>query len=104
MKLKKGDNIVVITGKNKGKTGKIVKLLPKKDRVVVEGVNKVTRHVKKTPQKPGQKVEFEAPMHISNVMLMDPESKKRTRVGYKVEKTDKGTKKTRISKKTNKVI
>lgn len=92
--------VVVITGKNKNKTGKIVKILPKQNRVVVEGLNKVTRHVKKTREKQGQKIEFEAPMHLSNVMLIEPESKKRTRVGYKVEKD----KKVRIYKKNKKVI
>ena len=95
MKIKAGDNVVVIAGKHKGATGKILKTLPKKERVVIEGLNKVTRHVKKTKERSGQKVEFEAPMHVSNVMLVDPKSKKRSRVGY--QKDSKGVK-TRISK------
>lgn len=101
MKLKKGDNVVVIAGKNKGKTGKVLRILQKNNRIVVEGVNKVTRHVRKTKQQAGQKVEFEAPMHISNVMVTDGEAKKRVRVGYKVDA--KGIK-TRIGKQNGKVI
>lgn len=101
MKIKKGDNVVVIAGKNKGKTGTVMRTLKKTERVVVEGVNKVTRHVRKTKDRPGQKIEFEAPFHVSNVMLIDPKTKKRTRV--KVTKNEKG-KKERISKKSNTVI
>jgi large subunit ribosomal protein L24 len=101
MKIKKGDNVVVIAGKNKGKTGTVMRTLVKSDRVVVEGVNKVTRHVRKTKDRPGQKIEFEAPFHASNVMLIDPKTKKRTRVS--VSKDEKG-KKQRISKKSNTVI
>jgi large subunit ribosomal protein L24 len=98
MKFKKGDNVVVIAGKhskNKNNTGKILRILPKSNRVVVDGLNKVTRHVKKSKDKAGQKVEFEAPMHASNVMLIDPKTKKRSRIGYS---KDKDNKKLRISK------
>lgn len=79
MKIRKGDSVVVIAGKNKNSLGKIVKVLPKQNRVIVEGVNKVTKHVRKSKDKPGQKVQFEAPIHASNVMLVDETSKKRTR-------------------------
>lgn len=101
MKIKKGDTVVVIAGKHKGKTGTIMRTMPKSDRVVIEGVNKVTRHVRKTKDRAGQKIEFEAPIHASNVMLVDPKTKKRSRIGY--DKNDKG-KKSRISKKSKSVI
>lgn len=78
-----------------------MKLMPKQDRVVVEGVNKVKRHVRKTPQRPGQVVEFEAPIHVSNVMLVDPENKKRTRVGYTKSKDGK---KQRVAKSSGKTL
>ena len=91
MKLRTGDNIVVIAGKNKGKTGKILRVLKKRDRVVVEGVNKVKRHLPKRNNQPGQIVEFEAPLHISNVMLVDPKTKKRTRLGYSKDTKGKKT-------------
>jgi len=96
MKLRKGDNVVVIAGKNKNKTGKILRIQAKANRVVVEGVNKVTRHVKKRKDQPGQKIEFEAPIHVSNVMLIDPEKKKRSRIGF----TKEANKKIRIAKKS----
>lgn len=97
MKLKVGDPVVVITGKNKGKTGKIIRVQEKQNRVVIEDVNKVKRHVRKTSQRPGQVLEFEAPIHASNVMIVDPKSKKRVRVGYNVD--SKG-KKVRIAKQS----
>lgn len=101
MKIKKGDTVVAIAGKNKGQTGKVVRTMPKADRVVVEGLNKVTRHMRKTKDRPGQKIQFEAPMHASNVMLVDPKTKKRTRIAH--SKDEKG-KKQRTSKKSNTVI
>ena len=101
MKLKKGDTVVAIAGKNKGQTGKVLRTMPKADRVVVEGLNKVTRHVRKTKDRPGSKIQFEAPMHSSNVMLVDPKTKKRTRIAH--GKDEKG-KKQRTTKKSNTVI
>ena len=101
MKIRTGDMVVVIAGKNKNQTGKVIKTLPKQDRVVIEGVNKVTRHVRKSKDRAGQKVEFEAPLHVSNVMLIDPKSKKRSRVGYK---KDAQSKKQRISKNSNSTL
>jgi large subunit ribosomal protein L24 len=101
MKLKTGDMVVVTTGKDRKKTGKIMRVLVKTDRVVIEGVNKVTRHVKKRQGQAGQKVEFEAPIHSSNVMFFDPKTKQATRVGYRVTKDGK---KERVSKKSNTVI
>lgn len=100
MKVYTGDTIVVITGKDKGKTGKILRVLREPARVVVEGVNMRTRHVRKTPQRPGQIVRYEASIHVSNVMLVDPTSKKRTRIGYQL----KDGKKLRVSKRSGNVI
>lgn len=101
MKIKTGDNIIVIAGKERNKTGKVVRILEKSSRVVVEGLNMVVRHVKKTANKKGSKSSFEAPIHSSNVMVLDPKTKKPTRVGYKVNKEGK---KERIAKKSNTVL
>lgn len=95
MKIKAGDNVVVIAGKDKNKTGKVLRVLPKAGRLVVEGLNKATKHVRKTKERAGQKIEFEAPMDASNVMIIDPKTKKRARIGYTFEKD--GTKK-RVTK------
>lgn len=101
MKIKKGDMVVVISGKERNKTGKVMRVLRKTDRVTVEGLNKVVRHMRKTKTQAGQKVSFEAPLHVSNVMVLDPKTKKGTRIGYKVTKDGK---KERIAKKSNSVI
>ena len=101
MKLKTGDKIVVITGKDKGKEGKITKILRKQNKVVVEKVNMRTKHIKKSQNRPGEKVVFEAPMNASNVMLVCPDTGKRTRIGYR--KLENG-KKERFSKKSNKSL
>ena len=99
-KLKTGDKVVVVSGSNKGKEGKITKIVG--DRVVVEGVNIVKKHLKpKNNNGNGEVIEVEAPIHGSNVMLLDPKTKKPTKV--KVEKDSKG-KKIRISKKSNEKI
>lgn len=101
MFIKKGDKVVVITGKDKGKVGIVKQALPKEDRVVVEGVNIVKKHVKSSQEAPqGGRIEFEAPIHVSNVMLQDPETGKPTRVGFET----KDGKKVRISKKSGKEI
>ncbi|MFN3285020.1 MAG: 50S ribosomal protein L24 [bacterium] len=85
MHVKKGDLVVVISGKYRGKRGKVLRVLPKTGRVVVEGVNVVKRHTKPSPKNPqGGIVQREAPIHASKVMLVDPETKDRTRVGIRV--------------------
>ncbi len=97
MKIKKGDNIIVISGKDKGKTGKITKSLPKEGRIVVEGVN--VRKVHERPKKSGQKgqiVERSMPIDASNVMIADPKTNKPSRIGKKLV----GEKFVRISKKS----
>ncbi len=98
MNLKTGDKVVVITGKDKGKEGKIIKTLKAENKVVVEGINMVKKHVKPNGQTAGSIVDMEAPIHASNVMIVDPKTKKGTRVGHT---TDKKGKKIRIARKSN---
>ena len=99
-RLKTGDKVVVIAGSNKGKEGKITKILDEK--VIVEGVNIVKKHLKpKNNNGNGEIIETEAPIHASNVMLIDPKTKNPTKI--KIEKDNKG-KKIRISKKSNEKI
>lgn len=101
MKIKKGDQVVVIAGKDRNKTGTILRTLQKQERVVVEGVNKVTRHVKKTREAKGETRVFEAPIHVSNVMILDPKTKKASRIGYRIPKEGR---KERISKKSKSIL
>ena len=98
MSLKVGDKVIVIAGSNKGKEGTIKKVLTKEERVIVEGVNIVKKHQKGNGQETGGILEVEAPIHRSNVMLVDPKTKKPTRIGHSI---DKNNKKIRISKKSN---
>ena len=102
MNFKVGDEVVVIAGSDKGKTGKIVRTLRDENRVVVEGVNIVKKHQKATGQESGGIVEMAAPIHASNVMIVDPKTKKRTRVGHTID--EKTGKKIRITKKSNEKI
>jgi large subunit ribosomal protein L24 len=101
MKLKKQDQVAVITGKDKGKSGQITKILRKQNKIVVEKVNIITKHIKKTAQKAGERIQLEAPINASNVMVVCPNCKKRTRVGYK--KLESG-KKERICKKCKEAL
>lgn len=98
MNLKVGDKVVVIAGSSKGKEGKIIKTLRNENRVIVEGVHIVKKHKKGNGQESGGILEVEAPIHASNVMIIDPKTKKRTRIGHTMDKNDK---KIRISKKSN---
>jgi len=86
LKIRKNDTVVVISGKDKGKRGRVIEVLPKLSRVRVEGVSKIKRHTKPNPQKnvKGGIVERESPVHVSNVALIDPKSDRPTRVGVKV--------------------
>ncbi len=102
MNFKVGDKVVVIAGSSKGKEGKITKTLKKENRVIVEGVNIVKKHKKGNGQETGGILEIEAPIHASNVMLIDPKTKKRTRIGHTTD--NKTNKKIRISKKSNEKI
>ena len=100
MKIKQGDKVVIIAGKDKGKEGKVLKTLRASSKVIVEGVNIVKKHIKPNGGEEGRIAEIEAPLHVSNVMLYDEKAKKGTRVGYEV----KDGKKTRVSKKSSKKI
>lgn len=100
MKIKQGDKVVVIAGKDKGKEGKVLKTLRNSSKVIVEGVNIVKKHIKPNGGEEGRIAEIEAPLHVSNVMLYDEKTKKGTRVGYEI----KDGKKTRVSKKSSKKI
>ena len=97
MKIKKGDNVEVITGKDAGKRGRVLRVDRDRDRVVVEGVAMIKRHTRPNPQKKiqGGIVEREAAIHVSNVMVISPDSGRPTRVGYKI--LDDG-RKVRVSK------
>ena len=98
MNFKTGDKVVVIAGKDKGKEGKILKTLAKENKVVVENVNVVKKHQKGNGQVPGGIIDMEAPIHASNVMILDPKTKKPTRIGHTI---DKNGKKIRVTKKSN---
>ncbi|WP_138379509.1 50S ribosomal protein L24 [Luteithermobacter gelatinilyticus] len=100
-KIKKGDEVIVLTGKDKGKSGEIIKMLPKEGRAVVQGINMVKRHTRPTQTNPGGIIEKEAPIHVSNLALKDPKTGKPTKVGFKVEKD--GTK-VRVAKVSGEVI
>lgn len=103
MKIKKGDNVIVIAGKDKGKTGTVTETLPKSDQVLVDGINVATRHQKnRRMRSQGQIIEKTMPIHVSNVSLL--EGKKPVRVGYKVEVDGDKKKKTRISRASGKTI
>jgi large subunit ribosomal protein L24 len=101
MKIRKDDTVLVIAGNNRGKTGKVLVVLPKNNRVIVEGVNIRKRHTKPNQKNPqGGIVEKEAPINVSNVMILDPKTNEPTRIGTKIIIDDKSGKKkgVRISK------
>jgi large subunit ribosomal protein L24 len=100
-KIKKGDRVVVLAGKDKGRKGQVIKVLPKENRLVVAGVNMVKRHTRPSQSDPqGGIKNKEAALHISNVAFVDPKSGEPTRVGFRVE----DGKKVRIAKKSGEVI
>ena len=101
-KIRKDDEVIVLTGRDKGKRGAVLRIVTKTDRVLVEGVNVTKRHVKPTQAEPqGGIVEREAPIHISNVALIDPENDRPTRVGYK---TLQDGRKVRVAARSGEVI
>ena len=107
MKLKKEDNVIVVAGNFKGKTGKILKVFPKRNRVIIEGVNLRKRHTKPNQQNPqGGIIEKESSIHVSNVMLLDPKTNESTRVGKKIIIDDKTGKKrsVRISRTSGEML
>ena len=111
-KIKKGDLVIVISGRDKGKTGRVLEVLKDSDRLVVEGVQRVTKHTKVGQSQRGARTggieTVEAPIHVSNVMIVDPETKKGTRVGYREEQVERdGRTKTvriRVAKRSGKDI
>ncbi len=111
-KIKKGDLVVVISGRDKGQTGRVLEVLVETQRVVVEGVQRVTKHVKAGQTARGTRTggieTVEAPIHISNVMLVDPETKKGTRVGYRTEEIERDgrttTVRVRVAKRSGKDV
>ena len=99
--IKKGDTVYVNAGEDKGKTGRVLKVLIEKNRAVVEGINMVTKATKPNAKNPqGGLVKMEAPIHVSNLQLLDPKSGKPTRVGYRMD----GDKKVRYAKKSGEEI
>jgi large subunit ribosomal protein L24 len=101
MKIKKGDQVVVLTGKDKGKKGEVTKVIPSENRVVVAGVNMMTRHKKPTPMSAGGLEKIEASIHASNVALADPKTGAATRVRMNVLKDGK---KVRVAQKSGETI
>ena len=100
LKLKKGDEVIVLAGKDKGKTGKIIKMVPKQMKAVVSEINKVKKNQKPDNNQPGGIIDKEMPMHISNLSFYDPSIKKAVKIGYKLE----NNKKIRIIKSSGKEI
>ena len=100
MKIKKGDKVIVITGKDKGKTGEVLKSMPKDNKVVVSGVNVSKRHQKPSQENAGGIISKEMPIHISNVSLIDPKDGKATRVRM----SEKDGRKVRIAKRSGETI
>ena len=101
LKIKKGDRVVVLAGRDKGKRGEVLKVIPTESRAVVQGVNVVQRHQKQSAQQEGGIVSKEAPIHISNIAIEDPADGSPARVGYKF--TDDG-RKVRFAKRSGEVI
>lgn len=101
LKIKSGDIVKIIAGDHKGSEGKVLRVDREKNKAIVEGVNMVSKHTKPSAKSPqGGILKKEAPLHISNLSLIDPKSKEATKVGFKVE----GDKKVRFSKKSNQVV
>ncbi len=100
-KIRKGDKVIVTTGKNKGKTGQVLRILRDEARVLVQGVNMVKRHTRPAAGNPGGIIDKEAPLHISNVAHVDPKSGKPTRVGFKILD---GGRKVRVARRSGETI
>ncbi|MFQ5535361.1 MAG: 50S ribosomal protein L24 [Sphingomonadales bacterium] len=100
-KVKKGDRVTVVTGKDKGREGEVLRVIRKEDRVLVQGVNMVKRHTRASASGPGGIVEKEAPIHISNVAIVDPKGGGATKIGYKALKDGR---KVRFAKRSGEVI
>lgn len=99
-KIKKGDRVVVLSGKDKGKIGSVLQVLPKEDRALVQGINLIRRHTKQTAEREAGIYTREAPIHISNIALADPKDGKPTRVGFEI----KDGVKSRVAKRSGEAI
>ena len=100
-RIRKGDRVIVITGRDKGRTGEVIKVMPKENRALVRGVNMVTRHQRQSAAQEGGLVRKEAPIHLSNVALADPTDGKPSRVGFK---TLQDGRKVRFAKRSGETI
>ena len=100
LKIRKGDKVVVITGKDKGKSGEVLKVIPKDMRAIVQGINLARRHQKQTPGQEGGIISKEVPIHLSNLALRDPRDGKPTRIGYKTLDDGKQVRFAKWSKET----
>ena len=100
-KIKKGDKVVVIAGRDKGKTGEVLKIIPAENRALASGTNQVKKHTKPSAAGNGGIVTKEAPIHLSNIAIADPKDGKATRVGFKVNKDGK---KERVAKRSGEVL
>ena len=100
LKIKKGDKVVVITGRDKGKTGEVLRVLREQNRLIVQGVHMVKRHQRQTMQVQGGIIEKEASIHVSNVAHIDPKTQKPTRVGYRMD----GERKIRVARASGEAI
>jgi large subunit ribosomal protein L24 len=100
-KIRKGDKVVVLAGKDKGRTGEVLRVMPKDDKAVVRGVNQIRRHQKQSQTQEGGIITKEAPIHLSNIALADPKDGKPTRVGFQIQKDGK---KVRVAKRSGEVI
>mgnify|MGYP005806269613 CR=1 FL=1 len=99
-KIRKGDKVVVLTGKDKGRTGEVLQVMPKEDRAIVRGVNLVKRHQRQSQTQEAGIITKEASIHLSNIAVADPKDGKPTRVGFKVD----GDKKVRVAKRSGATI
>jgi len=96
-KIKKGDNVVVLAGKDKGRSGEVLRVMPKDDKAVVRGINQIRRHQKQSQTQEGGIITKEAPIHLSNIALVDPKDGKPSKIGFKVK--DDGTR-VRVAKRS----
>ena len=99
-KIRKGDKVVILTGKDKGRSGEVLQVMPKEDRAVVRGINIVKRHQRQSASQEAGIITKEAPIHLSNIAIADPKDGKPTRVGFKVD----GDKKVRVAKRSGATI